>query len=256
MAAGGATRARVARRLLPGARGSRRAAREMRSGWDTRRWGIWQSGRPVSWRPANYNDYAVKLLGGCAYATGEMRQKLRRRAARAEDVEATLGRLKEHGYLDDDRFASGYAAARLENGGLGARRVLRDLAGRRVAPATAPARGWQNLCGGQRGGPRGGFPAAEIPRSRRVARSRKGPGGSMRRLLRAGFAPDTAMRVLKRFAKKPRTAGRLRAPRRITGGVKIVRHTAIAICLAAAAGGANHPPAPSPRNPRRSTSGC
>ena len=148
-------------------------------------------------------DYAVKLLGGCAYATGEMRQKLRRRAARAEDVEATLGRLKEHGYLDDDRFASGYAAARLENGGLGARRVLRDLAGRRVAPATAQRAVGKIYAEVNEEALAEDFLRRKYRGRGELLEAEKDLAAAWRRLLRAGFAPDTAMRVLKRFAKNP-----------------------------------------------------
>src|SRR6266487_3475500 len=67
--------------------------------------------------------YALKSLGGRAHSIGELREKLRRRAERATDVEEVLGRLKEHGYLDDKRFAEGFATARLSNRGLGSTRV-------------------------------------------------------------------------------------------------------------------------------------
>ena len=57
--------------------------------------------------------YALKVLGGRAYSSGELREKLRRRAARSGDVDDILARLKDHGYLDDRRFAEGFAASRL-----------------------------------------------------------------------------------------------------------------------------------------------
>src|SRR5271170_3797233 len=47
---------------------------------------------------------ALKVLGARACSSGEMRQKLRARAGRAEDVDSTLARLKQHKYLDDRRF--------------------------------------------------------------------------------------------------------------------------------------------------------
>jgi len=55
-------------------------------------------------------DYALKVLGGRAYSAGELREKLRRRAERAGDVDDILARLKDHKYLDDQRFAEGFAA--------------------------------------------------------------------------------------------------------------------------------------------------
>src|ERR1035438_3786866 len=54
-------------------------------------------------------NYALRALGGRAHSTGEMREKLVRRAERAEDVEIVLARLKDSQYLDDRQFAEGYA---------------------------------------------------------------------------------------------------------------------------------------------------
>src|ERR1039457_2783109 len=82
-------------------------------------------------------NYALRALGGRAYSTGEMREKLVRRAELAEDVENVLARLKESKYLDDREFAEGYATARLANERFGKTRGLPDLRHRRVAPALA-----------------------------------------------------------------------------------------------------------------------
>ena len=54
-------------------------------------------------------NYALRALGGRAHSTGEMREKLGRRAERAEDVEGVLARLKESKYLDDRQFADAAA---------------------------------------------------------------------------------------------------------------------------------------------------
>src|SRR5215472_1924928 len=81
--------------------------------------------------------YALKALGGRAHSAGELGDKLRRRAERESDVDAVLARLKDHGYLDDNRFAENFASARLSNERLGKTRVERDLRRRRVAPALA-----------------------------------------------------------------------------------------------------------------------
>src|SRR6202034_1248138 len=78
-------------------------------------------------------EYAVKCLGARAYSTGDLKSKLRMRAANPADADATIDRLKEIGYLDDQRFAEGYAAARVENEGFGRMRVLNDLRARRVS---------------------------------------------------------------------------------------------------------------------------
>src|ERR1039458_10356762 len=71
-------------------------------------------------------NYALTALGGRAHSTGEMREKLARRAERARDVETVLARLKDSKYLDDRQFAEGYATARLSNERFGKTRVLQD----------------------------------------------------------------------------------------------------------------------------------
>lgn len=150
-------------------------------------------------------DYALKSLAGRAHSSGELREKLRRRAERGADVEDVLARLKDHGYLDDRRFAEGFAAARLSTDKFGRTRVLQDLRQRRVAPALAERtvrqvyedvneevliEDW-------------------VRRKYRLAdrdtlfREDKDVAAAYRRLLRAGFRTGDILRVLKRFAKNP-----------------------------------------------------
>ena len=82
-------------------------------------------------------DYALRALSARALTQGELRTRLARRAADPADIDPTIARLKEYGYVNDRRFAETYARLRLENQGLGRFRVLRDLKTRRVAPALA-----------------------------------------------------------------------------------------------------------------------
>src|ERR1035437_2005835 len=82
-------------------------------------------------------EYALKALAGRAYSAGELREKLRRRADRAGDIGDVLARMKELGYLNDQRYAEGFASARLSNDRQGRTRVIRDLRQHRVAPALA-----------------------------------------------------------------------------------------------------------------------
>ena len=82
-------------------------------------------------------DYALRALSARALTQGELRARLARRAADPADIDTTIARLKEYGYLNDRRFAETYTRLRLENQGLGRYRVLRDLKTRRVAPALA-----------------------------------------------------------------------------------------------------------------------
>jgi len=95
---------------------------------------------PRKSRPLNADEllqYAVRALGGRAMSAGELRQKLEGRAEQPGDVRPVLERLRQHGYLDDRRFAEAYSTARLANEGFGKMRVLKDLRRRRVAPGLA-----------------------------------------------------------------------------------------------------------------------
>ncbi|HEX5431068.1 MAG TPA: regulatory protein RecX [Bryobacteraceae bacterium] len=82
-------------------------------------------------------NYAAHALASRAQSLNELRNRLKRRAARQEDVAEVLSRLKQGGYLNDARFADAFANWRRDNRGLGKARVMRDLMARRVAPAVA-----------------------------------------------------------------------------------------------------------------------
>ena len=151
---------------------------------------------------AKLYDYALKSLSGRAHSLGELREKLRRRAEESADVEPVLLRLKEAGYLNDRRYAEGFAAARLQNEGHGRMRVLRDLRQHRVAPKLAEQVVQQTfhetdetalveayLARKFRGKPLPEYLAEE-----------KNLASAFRRLRYAGFSAGTAIRVLKRYA--------------------------------------------------------
>jgi regulatory protein len=148
-------------------------------------------------------NVALRALGGRAHSSGELREKLRRRAQSQEDVDAVLAKLKEAGYLNDRHFAEAYAAARLQNQGLGKMRVLRDLRQRRVAPKLAEQvteKTYQQtneadliaefLRRKYRGKQLGVFFSEE-----------KNLAAAFRRLRYAGFSAGESIRVLKRFAE-------------------------------------------------------
>jgi regulatory protein len=155
--------------------------------------------------PDRLLNVALRALGGRAYSSGELREKLRRRARSEEDVDSVLAKLKEAGYLDDRRFAENYAAARLENEGLGKMRVLRDLRQRRVAPALAEQvteRTYQDTEEAKliedflRRKYRGKELKAFLSEQKNLA-------SAYRRLRYAGFSAGQSIRVLKRFANQP-----------------------------------------------------
>jgi len=150
-------------------------------------------------------NYALRALGGRAHSSGEMREKLRRRAERMEDVDAVLGRLKDSGYLDDRRFAEGFATSRLSNDRFGRSRVLQDLRGRRVAPALAEKAVGEVY----RDVDEAALIEEWIRRKYRQApreglfQDEKDLASAYRRLMRAGFRSGEIVRVLKRFARHP-----------------------------------------------------
>jgi len=150
-------------------------------------------------------EYALRVLAGRAYSTGELREKLRRKAALAGDVDPTIARLKEYGYLNDRKFAENFAAARLENEGLGKTRVLADLSRRRVAPAVA-----QQTVGKVYEDVNEQALAEDFVRHKFRMASRenlfqdaKQMASAYRRLVRAGFRSATVIAVLKKFARDP-----------------------------------------------------
>lgn len=149
--------------------------------------------------------YALRVLGGRAHSSGELREKLRAKAERAADVDPTIARLKECGYLNDRQFAENFATARLENEGLGKTRVLADLSRRRVAPALA-----QQTIGKVYEEVNEQALAEDFVRRKfRMAakeslfQDEKQMASAYRRLVRAGFRSATTIAVLKKFARDP-----------------------------------------------------
>lgn len=150
-------------------------------------------------------EYALRTLSARACSIGELREKLRRRAADAAQVEPVLRRLRELGYLDDARLAECYAASRLENEGLGKIRVLHDLRRRRVAPKVAERaveRAYQGADEQQ-------LIEAFLQRKYRnrplaeLLAEPKGIASVWRRLRAAGFRAPDILAVLRRLARDP-----------------------------------------------------
>lgn len=150
-------------------------------------------------------EYALRVLGGRSYSTGDLKSKLRAKAELIADVDATIARLKEYGYLNDRQYAEAYAGARLENQGLGKNRVLRDLRGRRVAPAVAEGAISKTYADVDE------VALIETYAARRVLRFGSGAklkdpkelATAYRKLIRAGFSTGNVLRVLKRLAQDP-----------------------------------------------------
>lgn len=81
---------------------------------------------------------AIKLLTAKSRSIAELRGLLLQgRGATKGDVEEVISRLRDYGYLDDERFALGYASARVRQRPVGRRRLKQDLALKKVSPETA-----------------------------------------------------------------------------------------------------------------------
>jgi regulatory protein len=80
---------------------------------------------------AGLYEYGVKALGRRMRTVYELHRLMKARVEHGEAGEAhivaALGRLKEHGYLDDAGFAETFARLRQENEKFGVRRVRQDL---------------------------------------------------------------------------------------------------------------------------------
>ena len=149
--------------------------------------------------------YALKALSGRAHSSGELREKLRRRAERAGDVDQVIARLKDCGYLDDQRYSENFAASRLANERFGRTRVIQDLRQHRVAPNVATKsveKVYQNV-------DNDALIDEWVRKKYRLApreglfQDDKQMGGAYRRLLRAGFRSGDVVRALKKFARNP-----------------------------------------------------
>jgi len=150
-------------------------------------------------------EFAVRSLSHRAQSSGELISKLRLRAADLADIEEAVSRLKEYGYLDDQRFAENYAASRLENERFGKTRTLQDLRGRRVSGPVADAV-VENV---YKDTDEVKLVEEYIRRKYRAApretlfKADKDLANAYRRLLRAGFRSTVIVAVLKRFAGNP-----------------------------------------------------
>ena len=99
-----------------------------------------KTSRPPLEEPALL-EYAVKSLASKMKSERDLRQRLRERALPgdegAEAIAAVVAKLKELGYLSDERFAADYTRLRQENEKLGRRRVQQGLMQKGIAAPLA-----------------------------------------------------------------------------------------------------------------------
>ena len=83
-------------------------------------------------------ERAVKLLAAKPRSVAELRERLLRgKNTNSEVVETVIARLREYGYLNDERFAFSYASYKVKQRPLGRRRLERDLKFKKVDSAVA-----------------------------------------------------------------------------------------------------------------------
>lgn len=149
-------------------------------------------------------SYAARTLAARACSISELRQKLARRAARRSDVDEALRRLKDSGYVNDQKFAESFAAWRRDNEGFGKTRVLRDLMARRVAPAVAQ----KAAEAAYRSADETAMIEKFLERKYRgkdlgaLLREPKKLASAYRKLRGAGFSMGNSIRALKRYAEE------------------------------------------------------
>jgi regulatory protein len=80
---------------------------------------------------------AVKLLTSKNRSVAELRERLSERCSSKDIVETVIERLREYGYLDDARFALGYASLKVRQQPVGRRRLEQSLAMKKVDRSVA-----------------------------------------------------------------------------------------------------------------------
>jgi len=92
---------------------------------------------PEELRRRTFNR-AIKLLTVKPRSVAELRERLLQgKNANADVVDTVIARLREYGYLNDERFAFSYASLKVKRRPLGRRRLQRDLKLKKVENSVA-----------------------------------------------------------------------------------------------------------------------
>jgi regulatory protein len=160
--------------------------------------------RATKLNPERLWSYALRLLGQRGYSAGELRTKLGLRADSSGAAEEVMGKLKDYGLLDDQKFAETFAVSRRENDQLGRLRVMRDLRARRVTHQVAERAVSRAFSGTDEQE----LAAAHLARKLRGKdlaewlSDERHLANAFGRLQRAGFSASASIAVLKRFATR------------------------------------------------------
>ena len=139
-------------------------------------------------RPACY-DKALELLARRAHFRSELRSKLATRGYPDDEIEPTLDRLAQDGYLDDRATAAEFVESRLARGPEGRRRLAAEL-GRRGAPEDAIEAVLAEQAAGD------DLPAARQAAERFLRSGRRDPAALARHLDRKGFSRRSILTLL------------------------------------------------------------
>ena len=75
---------------------------------------------------------AAKLLAAKPCSIAELRERLAERCSSKTIIDTVIARLREYGYLDDERYALGYASSKVRQQPIGRRRLEVSLARKKV----------------------------------------------------------------------------------------------------------------------------
>lgn len=143
-------------------------------------------------------EYAVKSLGSRMKSERDLRRLMLQRAEPGEDgrvaIDAVVVKLKEYGYLSDERFAADYTRLRQENEKFGKRRVQQGLMQKGIGGATASVA----LTAAYEDVDEVALAKAYVERKRmKKPAGDKETAKAMRRLMGAGFSTKTIWKVLR-----------------------------------------------------------
>lgn len=143
-------------------------------------------------------EYAVKSLSSKMKSVRDLRRRMAERAepgeAGEEAIEAVIAKLKDLGYLSDERFAADYTRLRQENEKFGRRRVQQGLMQKGIAQDLTNA----TLAKAYDDVDEVGLAKQYVERKRmKKPEGEKEVARAMRRLVAAGFSVGTVWKVLR-----------------------------------------------------------
>lgn len=139
--------------------------------------------------PPSAYDRAVSLLARRPHFRAELEKKLASRGHPEEEVAAALARLREQGYLDDEKLAREFAAQRALRSGEGARKVRAEMEKRGLDAEIIREALAEAL-------PEDDFELAKEAAARWTRVHRPNPDALGRHLQRKGFSTRAILRVL------------------------------------------------------------